>query len=166
MSLGSAARCRNEGGVHSLSVENEWCVSCLLLCPVLWSPVRSVRRSCRSIACLLTRGPRNSADSWQSRKWRSSLGNRVIFLLLYAVYGNVEDEGRTDGRTRSCVNSAVLHDGWESSAAATAALLRYFPLARNLSRTHSLTPPREMFVRLRLRGRPLLISLAHCERGG
>ena len=24
--------------------------------------------------------------------------------------------GRTDGRTRSCVNSAVLHDGWESSA--------------------------------------------------
>ena len=24
--------------------------------------------------------------------------------------------GRTDGRTRSCVNSAVLHDGWESCA--------------------------------------------------
>ena len=35
------------------------------------SAVRSVRRSCRSIACLLTRGPRNSADSWQSRKWRA-----------------------------------------------------------------------------------------------
>ena len=53
-------------------------------------------RSCRSIACLLTRGPRNSADSWQSRKWRSWLPRSLVvksrdfFLLLLAVYGNVE----------------------------------------------------------------------------
>ena len=146
-------------------------------------------RSCRSIACLLTRGPRNSADSWQSRKWRSSLGNRVIFLLLYAVYGNVEDEGRTDGRTRSCVNSAVLHDGWESSASGGGggdcvggnrgafAVLSLSAKSQSHS-LHSLTHSTEGNVRPTPsadceRGReggeearPLLISLAHCERGG
>ena len=64
--------------------ENEWCVvfspllslSCLSPATAV-RPVRGGRRdsmrSCRSIACLLTRRPRNSAHSWQWRERRRSL---------------------------------------------------------------------------------------------
>ena len=59
-------------------------------------------------------------------------------FFLRAVYGNVE--GRR-GRTRSCVNSVVLHDGWESCACG--GFCGTFPSARNLSLRLALTSPSE-----------------------
>ena len=121
MSLGSAARCRNEGGVHSLSVENEWCVSCLLLCPVLWSVGRPIGQAILSIHRVFTypgakKFGRFLAIAQVARPSATPLVVKSRDFFLLARRRRLWKCGRTDGRTRSCVNSAVLHDGWESCA--------------------------------------------------